>query len=221
MKFFLDSANLEEVKKACDYGLVDGVTTNPTLLAREDDDWRGLATRICREVTGPVSLEVFSEEYESMLEEARSLLKLGPNVVIKCPCTQAGLKACRTLSQNDVAVNMTLVFSPLQGLLAAKAGAAYVSPFVGRLDGIAHDGMELVRQLVTIFSTYQFSTEILVASIRSPRHVLESALLGAHVATIPYGVMMGLLKHPLTEQGLTTFREAIYNLEMDKGPQEY
>lgn len=205
MKFFIDTANLDEIRKARELGLIDGVTTNPTLLSRESGDWRELAAAICREVEGPVSLEVFSEDTEGMLEEARELVAYGPNAVIKCPCTENGLRACRKLSENGVNVNMTLVFSPLQALLAAKAGAAYVSPFVGRLDAVGHSGMELVRQIITIFDNYGFDTEVLVASIRSPAHVLESALLGADVATIPYKVLVDLLKHPLTDKGLQTF----------------
>ncbi|MDD4730552.1 MAG: fructose-6-phosphate aldolase [Desulfovibrio sp.] len=206
MKFFLDSANLKEIHKAKEHGLIDGVTTNPTLLARENSDWKTLAADICKETKGPVSLEVFSENYQGMLEEARNLIQLGPNVVIKCPCTANGLRACKALSDQDIAVNMTLVFSPLQALLAAKAGAAYVSPFVGRLDAVGHSGMELVEQIIQIYSNYEFSTQVLVASIRTPTHVLESALLGADVATIPFSVLLDLLKHPLTDKGLAAFR---------------
>lgn len=207
MQFFLDTANLEEIRKAKEYGLIDGVTTNPTLLSRESGDWKKLVASICREVEGPVSLEVFSEETDEMLEEARELVAIGPNVVVKCPCTANGLKACKQLAENGINVNMTLVFSPLQALLAAKAGAAYVSPFVGRLDAVGHFGMDLVKQIVSIYENYDFSTQVLVASIRNPTHVLESALIGADVATVPFSVLMDLLKHPLTEKGLRAFVE--------------
>ncbi|WP_022662883.1 fructose-6-phosphate aldolase [Paucidesulfovibrio longus] len=207
MQFFLDTANLEEIRKAKEYGLIDGVTTNPTLLSRESGDWKQLVAAICREVEGPVSLEVFSEEAEEMLAEARELVAIGPNVVVKCPCTANGLKACKKLAENGINVNMTLVFSPLQALLAAKAGAAYVSPFVGRLDAVGHFGMDLVKQIVSIYENYDFSTQVLVASIRNPTHVLESALIGADVATVPFSVLMDLLKHPLTEKGLRAFVE--------------
>lgn len=205
MKFFLDTANIEEIKKAKEYGMVDGVTTNPSLLAKEHSDWRLIARNICHEIEGPVSLEVFSEECDGMLQEAKELVTFGPNVVVKCPCTAEGLRACKTLSNKGIGVNVTLVFSPLQALLAAKAGAAFVSPFVGRLDAVGHFGMELVEQIVTIYQNYSFETEILVASIRNPTHVLESALLGAHVATVPFKVLLEILRHPLTDSGLKTF----------------
>jgi transaldolase len=205
MKFFIDTANLDEIRQAKALGLVDGVTTNPTLMAREGEDWREVARAICAEVEGPVSLEVFGVTAEAMLEEARELVAFGPNVAVKVPCTDEGLRACRELSANDVPVNVTLVFSPLQALLAAKAGAAYVSPFVGRLDHIGQVGMDMVRQIVTIFGNYGFDTEILVASIRTPTHVLDAALMGADVCTIPYKVMLDLLKHPLTDSGLEAF----------------
>jgi transaldolase len=207
MQFFLDTANLEEIRMAKEYGLIDGVTTNPTLLSRESGDWKKLVASICREVEGPVSLEVFSEETDEMLAEARELVAIGPNVVVKCPCTANGLKACKQLADSGINVNMTLVFSPLQALLAAKAGAAYVSPFVGRLDAVGHFGMDLVKQIVSIYENYDFPTQVLVASIRNPTHVLESALIGADVATVPFSVLMDLLKHPLTEKGLKAFVE--------------
>lgn len=205
MKFFIDTANLNEIRAGIELGLVDGVTTNPTLMAREGADWREIAKTICEEVEGPVSLEVFSTKSDEMLEEARELVGFGPNVAIKVPCTAEGLRACRTLSSQDIMVNVTLVFSPLQALMAAKAGATFVSPFVGRLDHIGNIGMDLIEQIVTIFSNYQFHTQILVASVRSPTHVLEAALMGAHVCTIPYKVMLDLLKHPLTDSGLAAF----------------
>ncbi len=205
MKFFIDSANLDEINQARDLGLVDGVTTNPTLLAREGSDWRKIAAAICRDVKGPVSLEVFATDTEGMLAEAKDLISFGPNVAIKVPCTDQGLKACRTLSDQGVMVNVTLVFSPLQALLAAKAGATFVSPFVGRLDHIGSVGMDLVDQMLTIFANYDFETEVIVASIRTPTHVLDASLMGADICTIPFSVMLGLLKHPLTESGLATF----------------
>ena len=212
MKFFLDTANIEEIREAKSLGLIDGVTTNPTLLARESADWRVLAAEICSEVDGPVSLEVFSEQADKMLQEARSLLKFGPNVVIKCPCTPDGLLACRKLSEQGIGVNMTLVFSPLQALLAAKAGAMFVSPFVGRLDAVGHKGMEIVEQILTIYDNYALDTEVLVASVRHPGHVLDAALLGADVVTVPYSVLLNLLKHPLTDKGLETFSRDAVNL---------
>lgn len=212
MKFFLDTANIEEIREAKSLGLIDGVTTNPTLLARESADWRVLAAEICSEVDGPVSLEVFSEQADKMLQEARSLLKFGPNVVIKCPCTPDGLLACRKLSEQGIGVNMTLVFSPLQALLAAKAGAMFVSPFVGRLDAVGHKGMEIVEQILTIYDNYALDTGVLVASVRHPGHVLDAALLGADVVTVPYSVLLNLLKHPLTDKGLETFSRDAVNL---------
>ncbi|MBU1247512.1 MAG: fructose-6-phosphate aldolase [Proteobacteria bacterium] len=205
MKFFIDSANVAEIEKAQELGLVDGVTTNPTLMAREGTDWREIAAGICKITDGPVSLEVFATDAAQMLEEAKELIAFGPNVAIKVPCTDDGLRACRVLSEQGVMVNVTLVFSAMQALLAAKAGATFVSPFVGRLDHIGQIGMDLIEQIVTIFANYDFNTQVLVASIRNPTHVLDAALMGAHVCTIPYNVMLDLLKHPLTEKGLATF----------------
>ena len=205
MEFFIDTANLDEIRQAKEYGLIDGVTTNPTLLAREGGDWRKQAELICREVDGPVSLEVVGLDAESMLAEAKDLIAFGPNVVIKIPMLLEGLKAVRQLTDMGVKTNVTLVFSPMQALLAAKAGATYVSPFVGRLDGIAHDGMELISQMVTIYENYGFSAKVLVASVRHPRHVLDAALMGADVATIPFKVIGQLVKHPLTDSGLEAF----------------
>lgn len=205
MEFFVDTANIEEIKGAKDFGLIDGVTTNPSLLAREGGDWRGQMRRICAEVEGPVSLEVVGTTAAAMLAEAKELLDFGPNVVIKIPMIQEGLKAVRTLSQSGVKTNVTLVFSPLQALLAAKAGATYVSPFIGRLDAIGHDGIELIEQIVTIFANYGYPTKVLAASIRHPKHVLDAALAGAHVATVPYSVLGELARHPLTDSGLASF----------------
>ncbi len=205
MEFFLDSANLDEIREARRLGLLDGVTTNPTLLAREGRDWREQMAAIVREVSGPVNLEVVGVPAADMLEEARDLMKFGHNVVVKIPMLPEGMAAVRELSQAGIPTNVTLVFSPLQALLAAKAGAAYVSPFVGRLDAIGHDGMELVEQIVTIFDIYGFETKVIVASIRHPRHVLDAALLGAPVSPLPFGVIGQLAKHPLTDLGLKAF----------------
>lgn len=206
MEFFLDTANIDEIRKAQSQGLLDGVTTNPTLLSREGGDWRKQAQIICNEVKGPVSLEVMGESAEEMVNEAEDVSKFGKNVVIKIPMTSEGLIATKTLYKKGMKTNVTLVFSPLQALLAAKAGATYVSPFVGRLDGISHDGMELISQIRTIFDNYEFQTKILVASVRSPLHVLDAALIGADVATIPFKIISDFVKHPLTDQGLATFK---------------
>lgn len=205
MEFFLDTANLEEIRRANAQGLMDGVTTNPTLLSREGGDWRSQMEAICKEVDGPVSLEVVGENADTMIQEAEDLAKFGDNVVIKIPMTSEGLVATRALYRKGVKTNVTLVFSPLQALMAAKAGATYVSPFVGRLDGLAQDGMELIRQIRTIFDNYDFPTRVLVASIRNPMHVLESALIGADTVTVPFKVLTELVKHPLTDKGLAQF----------------
>ena len=205
MEFFIDTANLDEIRQAKAYGLIDGVTTNPTLLAREGGDWRARMRDICAEVDGPVSLEVIGTTAPEMLDEAEKLLGFGSNVVIKIPMIAEGLKAVSELAKRGVKTNVTLVFSPLQALLAAKAGATYVSPFVGRLDGIGHDGMDIIESIVTIFTNYGFPTKVLVASIRHPKHVLDAALLGAHVATIPFSVIGELARHPLTDSGLAAF----------------
>ena len=205
MKFFVDTANLDEIKQAKEMGMADGVTTNPTLVAREKRPFRPLIEEICHIVEGPVSAEVISQETQGMVKEAEDLVKIAPNIAIKIPMTVEGLKAAKILSEKDVHVNMTLVFSPLQALLAAKAGASFVSPFVGRLDDIAHDGMKLVEQIVTIYENYDFATEIIVASVRHPLHVLQAALLGADIATIPFKVIKQLAKHPLTDIGLKRF----------------
>lgn len=205
MEFFLDSANIDEIQEAAKQGLVDGVTTNPTLLAREGGDWRKQAEIICREVSGPVSLEVIGMDAVQMVSEADYLISFGDNVVIKLPMTSEGLIACRELANKGVKTNVTLVFSAVQALLAAKAGATYVSPFVGRLDGLSQDGMELISQIRTIFDNYDFPTKILVASVRNPLHILESALIGADVATIPFAVIQQLVHHPMTDKGLEAF----------------
>ena len=205
MKFFIDTANLEEIQQAKDWGLVDGVTTNPSLIAKENVAFEERIKEICSLVQGPVSAEVVSTDAQGMVEEAMALSEIADNIVVKIPMTMDGIKATRTLSRKGVKTNVTLIFSPLQALLAAKAGATYVSPFVGRLDDIAHQGMELVEQVVQIFSNYAFETEIIVASIRNPLHVLDAALMGADIATIPFKVIGQLAKHPLTDIGLEKF----------------
>lgn len=207
MKFFIDTANVSEIKAAMEMGMVDGVTTNPTLISRTGSPFLEVAREIVKVVPGPVSLEVVSLDTEGMVDEARQLAKLGDNVVIKIPMTTEGLKAVKVLSEEGINTNVTLVFSPLQALLAAKAGATFVSPFVGRLDDIGHDGMELVAQIVQIYNNYGFETEVIVASIRNPQHVLEAALLGADIATIPFKVIKQLAKHPLTDVGIERFLE--------------
>lgn len=205
MQFFIDTANLEEIRSAMDMGLVDGVTTNPSLMSKEAADWREIAAEICRLVPGPVSLEVIALDAEGMVSEARDLMQYGPNVVVKVPMTAEGLKAVRILKGMDIETNVTLVFSAAQALLAAKAGAAYVSPFLGRLDDVGQDGMELVQQILTIYANYGFSTRIIAASIRHPLHVLDAALAGAHIATVPFKILRQLMNHPLTDKGIEAF----------------
>ena len=205
MQFFIDTANLGEIRAAMDMGLVDGVTTNPSLMSKEASDWREIAAEICRLVPGPVSLEVISLDAEGMVREARDLVQYGPNVVVKVPMTGEGLKAVRILKSMDIETNVTLVFSAAQALLAAKAGAAYVSPFLGRLDDVGQDGMELVQQILTIYANYGFSTRIIAASVRHPLHVLDAALAGAHIATVPFKILTQLLNHPLTDKGIAAF----------------
>lgn len=205
MKFFIDTANISEIKEGLSLGMVDGVTTNPSLVAREKKDFDTVIREILEIVTGPVSLEVVSLEAQGMLKEGRKLAKLGDNVVIKVPITTEGLKATKIFAEEGIRVNQTLIFSPVQALMAAKAGAAYVSPFVGRLDDISQRGMELVDQIISIYSNYGFETEIIVASVRHPIHVLEAALMGADIATIPFKVIDQLAKHPLTDKGIDAF----------------
>ncbi|MDR3175929.1 MAG: fructose-6-phosphate aldolase [Desulfovibrio sp.] len=206
MKFFIDTAGLAEIREAAGYGFLDGVTTNPSLLAREKvrDADRHIRA-ICALTPGPVSAEVLATDTEGMAEEGRRLAKLAPNVVVKLPLTMPGLAACRILRAEGIAVNATLVFSAMQALLAAKSGAAYVSPFVGRLDEIGTDGMGLVEEILAIYKNYSFKTEVIVASVRHPRHVLRAALAGAHVCTMPFAVISKLAAHPLTDKGLATF----------------
>ena len=205
MKFFIDTANVEEIKTAYEYGLIDGVTTNPTLVSRENRDFYDLIKEICSIVDGPVSAEVISLDYEGMVKEAKELAKLADNIAVKIPMTQDGIKAVKTLSSDGIMTNVTLVFSPLQALLAAKAGATFVSPFVGRLDDISHYGIDLVAEIVEIYSNYNFETEIIVASVRNPLHVLDAAKIGADIATIPFKVLMQFVKHPLTDIGIERF----------------
>lgn len=205
MKFFIDTANIAEIKEGLALGMVDGVTTNPSLIAREKKDFNTVVRDILRVVEGPVSLEVVSLEAKGMVAEGKKLARLGDQVVIKVPMTTEGLKATKMFAAEGIDVNMTLVFSPLQALMAAKAGAAYVSPFVGRLDDIAHDGMDLVQQILDIYDNYEYDTEVIVASIRHPRHVLDAALMGAHIATIPFKVIAQLAQHPLTDKGIALF----------------
>lgn len=205
MQFFIDTANVAQIQAALEMGLVDGVTTNPSLLSQEAGDWRSVVQAICALVPGPVSLEVLAPKAKDMVLEAKDLLLFGPNVVVKVPMTDQGLQAVRILKTMDIDCNVTLVFSAAQALLAAKAGARYVSPFLGRLDDIGQDGMDLVHQILTIFTRYELKTEVIAASIRSPRHVVRAALAGAHVATIPYKILTQLLQHPLTDLGIQLF----------------
>ena len=205
MLFFIDTANIDQIREANALGLVDGVTTNPSLLAKEDGNPREILRAICREVKGSVSAEVVGLESEEMVEEARSLAKIADNITVKIPIGEAGMKAVNVLSREGIKTNVTLVFSPLQAMLAAKAGATYVSPFIGRLDDVGHEGMKVVRQIRSIFLNYGFRTKVIVASIRHPLHVVEAALAGADIATIPYGVIRKLLHHPLTDVGLERF----------------
>jgi len=206
MKFFIDTAEVSEIKAANELGLVDGVTTNPSLIAKSGRDFREVVTEITGIVDGPISAEVISLDADGMVSEALELVKINKEkIVIKVPMTGEGLKATRRLSEKGIKTNVTLVFSPLQALLAAKAGATYVSPFVGRLDDIGHDGMEGIDQIRTIFDNYGYTTEIIVASVRSPMHVLQAGLIGADICTIPFSVMQQLAKHPLTDVGIEKF----------------
>lgn len=207
MKIFLDTADLDEIRRASQAGLIDGITTNPSLLAKVAGDRapRDIFLDICREVDGPVSAEVVAIDADGMISEGRRLAEIHENIVVKVPLTEDGLRACRTLREGGVRVNVTLCFSATQALLAAKAGASYISPFVGRLDDVGHDGMELVAEIREIYDEYDLETEILAASLRHPKHVLESALLGADCATLPPAVLYKLLRHPLTDVGLESF----------------
>ena len=205
MKLFLDSANLKEIDEAVSWGAIDGVTTNPSLVAKEQQEFVPLLRAICERVNGPVSMETISRDAAGMVEEGRQFATVHPNIVVKCPLTKDGLKATRQLSAAGIRVNVTLCFSANQALMAAKAGAYFISPFVGRLDDLSQDGMQLIRDIKTIYANYQFSTQILVASVRHPIHVLEAATIGADIATVPSSVLETLIKHPLTEAGLERF----------------
>ena len=205
MKIFIDTANVNEIREANSMGLIDGVTTNPSLVSKEGKEFKKLIKEICAIVDGPISAEVISLDYKGMMREAHDLAKIHKNIVVKVPLTKEGLQATRSLKEEGIRTNVTLCFSPNQALLAAKAGAYFVSPFVGRLDDISTSGMELIEQIVTIYQNYGFDTQVLVASIRHPLHVVESALIGADAATIPYSVLLQLIKHPLTDIGIERF----------------
>ncbi len=205
MKFFIDTANIEQIKEANSIGVLDGVTTNPSLLAKEGGDPTEIYKQICAIVDGPVSAEVLSLDTDGMLKEARELVKIHKNIVVKIPMTKDGMKAVKVLSSEGIKTNVTLVFSSPQALFAARAGASYVSPFVGRLDDISSNGMDLIGEIVQIFGNYAFETEVLVASVRHPMHLVEAAMMGADVATIPFKVIEQMLKHPLTDKGIDTF----------------
>lgn len=207
MKIFIDTANLKEIREAQAMGILDGVTTNPSLLSKETGDPRDILKEICGIVNGPVSAEVVGTRFEEMVEEGRSLAKIASNIVVKVPINLEGLKVIKKLSSEGIRINVTLIFSPTQALLSAKAGAAFVSPFIGRLDDIAIEGMDLIHQLVTIFDNYDIDTEILAASIRHPVHVVQAAMAGADIATMPFNVLDKLLNHPLTDIGAERFRK--------------
>ena len=205
MKLYLDTGNVDEIREAASYGLVDGITTNPSLVSKEGRDFNDLLLEICNLVDGPISAEVVSIEAAEMVKEGRELAKIHQNIIVKCPLIPEGLKATKQLASEGIRVNVTLCFSPTQALLAAKAGAWCVSPFIGRMDDISSDGMELIDQILTIYENYDFPTQVLVASVRHPQHVVEAALLGGHICTMPYSVFQQLVKHPLTDIGLEKF----------------
>jgi len=207
MQIYIDTARIEDIREAADMGVLDGVTTNPSLIAKEGVDFHQRMKEICEVVPGPVSAEVVSTESDAMLEEAQPLLSIADNIVIKLPCTVDGLRACKQLSSKGVRVNMTLCFQPLQAMLAAKAGAFLISPFLGRLDDIGQDSMELIQQIRTIYDNYGYDTKVLAASIRHPMHLIQCALLGADVATVPFKVIQQMMNHPLTDSGLKKFLE--------------
>jgi len=212
MKIFIDTADIEQIKEAASWGILDGVTTNPTLVAREKKNFAELIKEIHQIVDGPISAEVISLESVGMVEEARKLARLGRNIAVKIPLTKEGLKAAKILSRERIKTNVTLCFSPAQALLAAKSGATFISPFIGRLDDISTDGMQLVREIKQIYANYGYKTEIIVASIRHPLHVLEAAKAGADIATIPFGVLEKLIKHPLTDIGIERFLQDWHKL---------
>ena len=205
MKFFIDTANIDEIREANEMGVLDGVTTNPSLISKEDGKFEDIIKQICEIVDGPISAEVVAMDAAGMIDEGRTLSRIHKNIVVKIPCIREGLKATKALSSEGIGVNMTLVFSPSQAILAAKAGAMFVSPFVGRLDDISHYGMEIVQQIVTIYDNYLYETEVLVASIRNPLHLVDAALMGADIATMPFKVIDQIVRHPLTDIGLKNF----------------
>lgn len=205
MQFFLDTANVKEIYEAASLGILDGITTNPSLVVKEGRSFKEMLQEICKIVDGPISAEVVSVEADAMVKEGRELAKIHKNIVVKCPLIPEGIKATKKLSSEGIRVNVTLCFSPTQALVAAKAGAWCVSPFIGRLDDVSSDGMALIRQIVTIYKNYDYKTLVLVASVRHPQHVVESALAGGHICTMPYGVFQMLFKHPLTDAGLKKF----------------
>lgn len=205
MKFFIDSANISEIKEAASLGILDGVTTNPSLVAKEGKDFRKLLDEICAIVDGPISAEVVSTDFNGMMKEGRDLSKIHKNIVVKVPLIKEGLKAVKALKAEGIRTNVTLCFSANQALMAAKAGAYFISPFIGRLDDISTSGMDLIRQIVTIYKNYNYQTEVLVASVRHPLHVVEAAMIGAHICTIPFKVIDQLIHHPLTDLGLERF----------------
>lgn len=205
MELYIDTANLDEIKRAHDMGVLDGVTTNPSLIAKEGVPYASRLEEICKVVSGPVSAEVIATEYGGMMAEGREHAKIADNIVVKLPCTADGLRACKTFSDEGVRTNLTLCFQPMQAMLVAKAGAYLVSPFIGRLDDVSQDGMDLIHQIRAVYDNYGFGTKILAASIRHTKHVVDCALAGCDVATVPFGVIDSLLKHPLTESGLAKF----------------
>jgi transaldolase len=205
MKIFIDTGSVKDIEKLVPLGIIDGITTNPSLLAKEGGDYRGILKKICQIVQGPTSAEVTETEAQAMIKQGRELSKIDPWIVVKVPLTRDGIQACKTLSTEGIKVNVTLCFSPAQALLAAKVGATYISPFVGRLDDIASHGMELIRDIVEIYENYQFKTEVLVASTRSPMHIVEAARMGADICTCPPAVIDALFNHPLTDAGLKKF----------------
>ncbi len=205
MKFFIDTANIDEIKEAASLGLLDGVTTNPSLVAKEGKEFRKLLEEICKIVDGPINAEVVSTDLDGILKEARELAKIHNNIVVKVPLIKEGLKAVKRLKDEGIRTNVTLCFSPNQALMAAKAGAYFISPFIGRLDDISQTGMDLIKQVVTIYRNYKFETEVLVASVRHPIHVVEAAMIGADICTMPFKVIDQLIKHPLTDIGLERF----------------
>lgn len=217
MKFFLDTAIVDEIREAVEWGVVDGVTTNPSLVAKAGRSMEEVILEICEIVNGPVSAEVLSLTADEMVPEAQKLAAIHPNVVIKIPMTEEGLKAVKRLSKLGVKTNVTLVFSANQALMAAKAGATFVSPFIGRLDDISHEGMDIIREIVPIFQNYDMETQVIVASVRHPRHVVEAALIGADIATIPFKVLKQMVRHPLTDIGITRFLEDYKKAFVEKG----